>query len=93
MQSDVFDSPARLWGAPSSSAEIDNFYPAQDNHLGLSSQMTDTSALQGILNHIDVTSRARQQRPTLNPQWNQPVDRQAIPPENRVYPERIAAGE
>jgi hypothetical protein len=55
--------------------------------------MSESSALQGILNHIDVTSRARHQRPLLGPQWNHGLDRQAIPPENRVFPERITAGE
>ncbi|KAL1413545.1 hypothetical protein Q8F55_001319 [Vanrija albida] len=53
---------------------------------GIPRQMTEPAALQGILNQMDLSARARQRQG-----WTA-ADRQAIPAENRVHPERILHG-
>lgn len=49
-------------------------------------QITEPAALQGLLNQMDISARARQRQG-----WTA-ADRQAIPEENRVHPERILHG-
>lgn len=55
----------------------------------ISRHLSDPGALQGMLNQMDHNARARRRQSVG---WSTP-DRQAIPPENRVFPERIVAGE
>jgi hypothetical protein len=83
-------TPSRSWTGPPANHSDLNF-PVQDKpYIPLGRHLSEPAKLQGILNNIDRTAHARLQRP---PHWNHTVDRQAIPPENRVYPDRIAAGE
>ena len=51
----------------------------------------DPAVLQGVLNSIDITARVRSGQ-GLGPTYD-PRDRQRIPEENRVIPERIISGQ
>lgn len=65
-------------------------YDAPPHLVALERRMSEPGALQGIFNKMDISARARNGQ-GLGGHWN-PLDRQAIPEENRVFPERILSG-
>lgn len=56
----------------------------------MSRRMTEPGAIASIMNTMDISARTRLGQ-GLGKQWNT-YDRQAIPEENRVFPERIRVG-
>lgn len=75
-------------------------HDASDNLPNLASRVNEPAALQGLLDQMDWNARARQRSVLVNPApvptWgnrDSSNSRQAIPPENKVDPERILAGE
>ncbi|RXK40590.1 hypothetical protein M231_02045 [Tremella mesenterica] len=61
------------------------------SHLeAMSRRMSEPGTIAGIMNTMDISARSRLGQ-GLGRQWN-PYDRQAIPEENRVFPERILSG-
>lgn len=94
LQSDhVNTRDASAWRMSPESEPLYGGYDSNTQLQALGRQLSEPAALQGILNQIDTTARARQQMPSVAPQWGQAIDRQAIPPENRIHPDRIANGE
>lgn len=73
-------------------------YQYQANHAvqpdlsGINNCANDPETLQAILNNMNATARARLafSPPAAPIPWGE--QRQAIPPENRVYPERLLTG-
>ncbi|ORY33730.1 RNA recognition motif 2-domain-containing protein [Naematelia encephala] len=60
-------------------------------HLtAMSRRITEPGALQGILDQVDISARAKRGQ-GIGGHWH-PNDRQAIPERNRVFPERIVSG-
>ncbi|RSH78323.1 uncharacterized protein EHS24_002042 [Apiotrichum porosum] len=90
VQSDVSQVRNALAWAPPTGPEVDDMYPheAPPKVSPISRHLSDPGALQGMLNQMDHNARARRRQSVG---WSTP-DRQAIPPENRVFPERIVAG-
>lgn len=66
-------------------------YETPPRILSLSRRLSEAGTVQGLVNRADMAARARQKQ-GLGGHWDA-NDRKAIPEQNRVFPERIMAGE
>lgn len=80
-------SSSASWSHDKSSSD----YETPPRILSLSRRLSEAGTVQGLVNRADIAARARQKQ-GLGGHWDF-NDRKAIPEQNRVFPERIMAGE
>lgn len=80
-------SSSASWPLDKSSSD----YETPPRILSLSRRLSEAGTVQGLVNRADMAARARQKQ-GLGGHWDA-NDRKAIPEQNRVFPERIMAGE
>lgn len=80
-------SSSASWSLDKSSSD----YETPPRILSLSRRLSEAGTVQGLVNRADIAARARQKQ-GLGGHWDF-NDCKAIPEQNRVFPERIMAGE